>query len=847
MGVTTTLTFSPPPWPALLATVAWLLLACEAAMLVWRLAQRRSHATAAIWAVAVLLLGPALAVVGLLLTVMTSGSGLPVRGRAMLRAGLRGSLVMLLAVVIHVGGVGGAVVAITVLCAVAVVRAYRRTTRPIPPRTKLWLLGGRIAVILLATLWVLQPTWIHTRQQRVTPVLLVGVDRSSSMDRRDATRDDGTLCSRTEALREALQRRQGDVQELQKQADVEWYAFDEAPTSPEGSAEGLPPGAIWKGPPGDATAIGDSAQAVFEPLSAHGWDVAGIVLMTDGGNNLSRRVSPEMFAARMGARGVPVYTVGVGSPIVTAGLRSLTVQSCGSPSRVDAFHAMQIKPVVEALGLAGKTIEVTCTFGQVKVGAVLRKISEDKVSETFDFSHVPLKTGFHRLTVRANVVDAPTLTMGGQPVADMLVQVTDREIRVLYIEGAYRYETKYITQALGDSPRITLHRWILNQPLRSDVAGSPGEELENWLGYHAILLGDVAADRFTPKQRAILKTLVGEYGKGLAMIGGDNSFARGGWGATELADVMPVDLKASREQLRRSVQPAPTKEGKEAELMHIGPDDEAPDASWAKLDAMPGANLLVGVKPAATVLANLVTGEPMIVAQSYGQGRSLAIAFDTTWRWVLSPSTENTAAMQKRFWRQVVLYLAAPKGNVWIHTDRTTYDLDALQRGLQEVEVTAGVENAQGKPVDADVAVTLQTPAGASTPITLTHEGTIRKGVLATPTEPGVYTLSMSAEVDGKGLQTQQQFQVVRPDRESRQMLANFGLLRSLAQAGGGMFVPLEKLPELFQRLRRDIQPRRRDVITREDALGDWRWWLLVLCTGLLCMEWVLRKKRGLV
>lgn len=845
--MTTTLTFSPPAWPALLATAAWLLLAVEAALLLWRLARGRSWMPAAGWCAAALLLGPLLAIVGLLLAVMTTGAGITVRGWQALRVGLRGSMVLLLAVLAGRGGSSGAVLVVAAACAFWAVRAYRRTTRPLSPRTKAWLLAARIAVILLAALWVLRPTWVHARQQRVTPMLLIGVDRSASMDRRDATRDDGTLCSRTEALREALRRRQGELRELQTQADVEWYAFDEAPTPPEASVEGGPPGSVWDGAPGSVTAIGDAAQAVFEPLSAHGWDVAGIVLLTDGCNNLSRRVSPETFAARMGARDIPVHAVGVGSPTVTAGLRSLTVRSCGAPSRIDAFNTMTIRPVVEALGLKGKTIEVACTFGQDEIGVQTRKIASEKANETFDFTHVPLKTGFHRLTVRARVVEEAPTSMGGQPVADMLVQVTDREIRVLYIEGTYRYETKYITRALADSRRITLHRWILNQPLRTGEAGSPGEELENWLGYHAILLGDVAADRFTPKQRAILKTLVNEYGKGLAMIGGDSAFARGGWGETELADVMPVDLKSSRDQIRRDIQPKPTAEGETAELMRIGPEGEAPATSWAKLDAMPGANLLTGVKPAATVPANLLTGEPMIVAQSYGKGRALAIAFDTTWRWVLSPSAEDTAAMQKRFWRQVVLYLAAPRGNVWIHTDRTTYDLDALQRGLQEVEVTAGVENAQGKPVAADVTVTLQPPAGETTPITLSPDGTIRKGVLTTPTEPGVYTLNISAEVDGKPLQAQQQFQVVRPDRESLQMLANFGLLRGIAKAGGGMFVPLDKLPELLRRLQRDIQPRRKDVITRDDVLGAWRWWLLVLFVGLLCTEWILRKKRGLV
>ncbi|MBN1556263.1 MAG: VWA domain-containing protein, partial [Phycisphaerae bacterium] len=651
--MTTTLTFSPPDWPTVLTAAAWGLLAIEAAMLPRRLARKRPRSAALGLGVAALLAGPVLVLFGLLLGVMTAGGTR--RGGDAFRAGLRGSMVVSLALSVWWWGSTGAVVAVAATGVFWAIRAYQRTTRPISPRAKRRLLVIRSLVIVFIALWVLNPTWLHERQERLAPVLLMGVDRSASMDRRDAQRQDETFCSRREALQRILRREQGELQSLEAQADVEWFAFDETPTSPTPSNDGAPPAALWRGEPGSATAIGDAVQAVFDPLAAHGWDIAGVVLLTDGANNLSRRVTPEALAARMAARGVAVYTVGVGSPTVTAGMRSLTVQSCGAPTRVDAFNTMTIRPVVEALGLNGQTVEVTCTFGETPIGRQQRNITETKAEETFEFTHTPIRTGFHRLTVSARVANPAGPAPGGQPVADMLVQVTDREIRVLYIEGTFRYETKYITQALGSSRRITLHRWILHQPLRRGRGASPGEDIANWLGYHAILLGDVAADRFTPRQRAILKTLVSQYGKGLAMIGGDESFGRGGWGRTELADVLGVDLKQSTEQIRRPIQPQPTAEGAESELMHIGQADETPEQSWAKLDALPGANLLTGVKPAATVLANLLTGEPMIVAQPYGKGRSLAIAFDTTWRWVLSPNTENTAAMQKRFWRQVVL------------------------------------------------------------------------------------------------------------------------------------------------------------------------------------------------
>ena len=224
------------------------------------------------------------------------------------------------------------------------------------------------------------------------------------------------------------------------------------------------------------------------------------------------------------------------------------------------------------------------------------------------------------------------------------------------------------------------------------------------------------------------------------------------------------------------------------------------------------------------------------------------MAFDTTWRWVLSPQADETGPMQKRFWRQVGLYLAAPKGNVWIHTNRTTYDIDALERGTQEVEVTGGVEDSRGQPTaQSDVKITLSAPDEKVSPVELQRGKTMRRGTLPPPTEPGTYVLTITAQVDGQDLTAEQQFRVVRRDRESGEVLANHALLRRMAKAGNGRFVPLRDLSDLLKTLRREIIPQKRRVTTKQYLLDPLRWIILLLVIALLCGEWALRKKKGLV
>jgi uncharacterized membrane protein len=432
--------------------------------------------------------------------------------------------------------------------------------------------------------------------------------------------------------------------------------------------------------------------------------------------------------------------------------------------------------------------------------------------------------------------------LAGSPSADQLVQVVDRDIRVLYVEGKFRYETRFIAAAIGTYDRVSLHRHVLLQPLRARTA--LGNELDDWMRYHAIIFGDVAPDAFPPEQLRIVRTLVGEYGKGFCMIGGDSSFGAGGWASTPIADVLPVDLAESRGQIDGDVRPQPTAEGRENAIMQIGPA-EAPLRPWSEFDAMPGANRLAGVKPAATVLAT-ADGQPMIVAGQFGKGRTLAVAFDTTWRWVLSP--QDTADAQRRFWRQVVTYLADPRGSVWIHADRPSYDLRSLRNGSQDVVVTAGVSNSRGDPVsDVEPTITLTPPDGQATPLDLPRDGELWRATLPPPGQPGLYKLSIAATVEGESLTGEYQFQVVRRDREAADVLANGRLLRRIASETGGRFLAVEDFGELLDPLADVARPGRRRVHDSRDLLAPLRWPLVLLAIGLLTAEWVLRKRKNLV
>ena len=299
---------------------------------------------------------------------------------------------------------------------------------------------------------------------------------------------------------------------------------------------------------------------------------------------------------------------------------------------------------------------------------------------------------------------------------------------------------------------------------------------------------------------------------------------------------------------QRNPQPKLDTEGMDEDQLAYLRAQAAQDAAiaWAQLTALNGANRLGKPKLGATILAANQQGEPMIVCQNYGSGRSLAIAFDTTWQWVLNP--KDLAEYQRRFWRQVALYLASPRGNVWIGTDRSTYDLRRMQMGAEPIEVTAGVEDAFGTPAPQGLKeVTLTLAGGQPAPVSLQRNGDIFKTKLPPQSTAGLYVLNITAELAGKTLTAEHRFEVVQRDLEGMEALANFALLRQMAEASGGRFVTLSELPALLKDLRQAAKPKKRVEVSQEDIAANIRWPIILTLITLICLEWAMRKRRGLV
>ncbi|MCX6618884.1 MAG: glutamine amidotransferase, partial [Acidobacteria bacterium] len=339
---------------------------------------------------------------------------------------------------------------------------------------------------------------------------------------------------------------------------------------------------------------------------------------------------------------------------------------------------------------------------------------------------------------------------------------------------------------------------------------------------------------------------------GLIMLGGFHSFGPGGYANTPLASVLPVEMTRLERQnlgeplredlhLRGPLPMVPSNLGLSHVALMLADKREENKALWAKLPPLEGANRFGGLAPGAVVLADDGRGHPLLVDHNFGDGRVLAFAGDSTWRWWL----HDFAAVHKRFWRQIVLWLAkkdeTTESNVWVRLEKRRFAPAEL------IEFTAGARSPQGEPVaDAQFDVQVVLPDGTRRQLRPVRQGEQVIGSLRDAQTPGDYAIEVTATHGGEALgSARARLLVYQQDLELDNAAADSAALESLAAMTGGQSLAPEQLPELIQRLAKRTQ----DLdVQQETKTTPWdKWPFFLALVGLLGAEWYLRKRWGLV
>ena len=573
-------------------------------------------------------------------------------------------------------------------------------------------------------------------------------------------------------------------------------------------------------------------EARFSPLAA-------VVLSSDGADTDGGLSAEEL--AEIAAFGVPVHTVGVGRaampedieltdvtlpdtalPGSTVSARVTVRHDAAAAARVKVYDGddlLQLVPVSLVPDVATSTVWV-----DVELGAA----------------------GPHQLTFTVDSDESePELANNTRAT---LVDVADEQYEILYFEGEPRWEYKFLRRAVGSDDDLaiaTLLRVSPNKFYRQGIESA--EQLQDGFpqtrdelfGYEALIIGSVEAASLTAEQQAMISDFVSVRGGSLLMMAGPNGLGNGGWGQSELANVLPARLPGtSTDSFRRQkASVVLTAQGADSQMLRLATGSDENRDAWRALPAVADYQLIGSLKPAAVTLVNATIESgpiPLLVTQPFGRGHAYIIASGGTWRWQMSLPVEDQK--HETFWRQLLrgMVATAPENVSLVASGGA---------GETDIALRAEFRDDAFNPVD-DVGVTVVASHENGESFTVAmqphaEEAGVFVGEL-TPPESGTWFFEALAERNGEPVAVSRS-SILHESGQAEHfgIRRNSALLRRLSEATGGRYfdtTDLSALPDLLQ--------YSSSGITETEYRSIWDApFIFLLLLMLKATEWLLRRR----
>ncbi|MHC4398645.1 MAG: hypothetical protein ACYTG0_03100 [Planctomycetota bacterium] len=582
-----------------------------------------------------------------------------------------------------------------------------------------------------------------------------------------------------------------------------------------------------------------------------------VVLITDGRHNSGS--SPIQAARLLGGQQIPVYAVGFGCRREPSDLAVVEVEH---PDMVFQKNRIRGTVVVKDQMPPGQSFVVQIAHGDEVLwqqrlrtqDVPLRRIdSEFSIDELVE----RLRTRFDAevrhhalpLSLEASIAPLEGETETSNNALAMRFAAITQGHKLLLIDGRSRWEIRYLRNLFQRDDQWEVNT-ILAGPATDQAALPRGDgpnvfptDRAALFDYDLIVLGEVPPGVLADYEQAWIRSFVEDRGGGIVFLDGPRGHLRQ-LDEDTLQPLLPVTWDAA------GVDSLPTRlqltgAGASQSPLVLESAAAANERLWQQLppphrivpvEAVPGTEVFVEA---------IVDGKPLpaIVTRSFGAGRVLYFAFDETWRWRYKVAD----AYHQRFWNQVAKWIiqrpfAVSDRFVSIDSGPPSY------ASGEAADVRVRLQGVDGRPVTgATVDALLWKDGRIVSTVSLAGDDTGR-GIYRGRTGPlseGQYEVSVRASGFSDGaMKARTRFVVLEPaSREMNETACNDDLLREMAAASGGRFLREEQIGELPGLLR----PLSSGHVIESDTLLWQSYWWFAAIVGLLTVEWMLRKRAGLL
>lgn len=670
----------------------------------------------------------------------------------------------------------------------------------------------RAAAIVLLAVLIAGPSVRFERTRVERDRLIVLVDRSQSLLIEDAPGGK----SRAQQLVDLLEAGEPALAAIARDKDIDFVGFAGGVFSLSRGTEGSAGGATGDAAvlPALGEASGDRTDldgAIRQGLSrAAGRPVSGVLIVSDGRSIVP--VAAETLR-RLERDSIKVFTVALGAkdPVGDAAIVSAT-----APARAFVRDRVPVEVRVDRGGIEGP-LSVRLVDAATGVEIESKPVEDTGAAESVVVLEMVSESAGPR-TVRAELVAERADLVRENNARAVTLELVDRPIRLLYIEGTSRWEYRYLKNLLLRERDVESSIMLLSadrdfaQEGNMPITRIPRTK-EEFGRYDLFIIGDVPSGYFSPEQLAVIRAEVSERGAGLLWIGGDRS-TPASWEGTVLADLMPFRPPLALEARAGGSLMSRTETADRLGVLKLSDEPSGwPEAlsdstlSWPQLrfvQLVPRARL----KPTAETLAE-VTGagataqEPSaaVMRMRFGAGEVVYVATDEIWRWRYGQGER----FPERFWVPLVRLLAR---EALANDDARAVLTVSPARVAPGESVLVSVRfRDEETAASAPTAVPVEVRDAAGAPVArieLSREGGEASAIF--PAERlGSFRAVASDPAFGS---SEAGFEVVRADDEMRRGDADHEALAALAERSGGRTLDgdgLRELPALLPLRAREI------------------------------------------
>jgi uncharacterized membrane protein len=732
----------------------------------------------------------------------------------------------------------GAILAVVVLT----VMAYSHRLKGTAGRWRYFAIALRMLALLLCLMAALRPTVTMQEKKKQDSAVVCLIDRSTSMLINDEVRGQ----ARWDVARETLGKAKEFAKTLGPDLTFVVYGFDAGLSQPKeaelsGDAK----------PTGRETRLGTAMLEAKRQQDNTSRRVGRMVLISDFTSTSGP--DPLEVARQLKGQGVQITTVALGTENAGAVHRDVAIRDIVSSPTVFVKNQHEVRATLSARGYANQKLNVELyAEGQDKpVAKTVIQVPDgsDTVPIT-GMKYIPQTAGEKLITLKVAPQEGELFTNNNE--ISTFVTVLSGGLNVLFLQGpGAGWDYLYFYRSVATSRDIQVEGVVVRRP----AVGEKGEldDAEFAVGkYNVYVLSDLPAEALTRRQQHLLVEAA-KKGAGVIMLGGRFSFGDGGWGDTEVAEILPAEVQRGdgQNEPEGGIKFTPTAKGLDDFLLQVGATRAETERIWAAMPPILGTNRFGQPKALTSILATTSGSipEPLLMSLDVGQSRVLAYGGDT---WVWARATEEGRLAHRKFWRQSIFWLSH-KENDSDNQVKLTVHPRRVAVG-EKVAVTATARDAKGAAIANvffDTKVEREGPNHVSQPVELYNQGEEAHGTIYAIEgvgQPGNYTVTTVAKKDGKDGpeigHDKARFLVYQDDRELENPSADPKLAREIADLTGGEMVSPERLAAHLKGL--DRSSFTEYLSPTEYKVWD-NWPFLLIFAALLTLEWWVRKRHGWV